>query len=146
MTLLLEPFESLSRLERELEESFDAPEFELYPADRDAGDYPAINVWEEGNDAIIESELPGLNIEDVNVLVSANEVTLNGERKACQGACANGAFIRRERPRGAFTRVVTLPWDVDATKVSAKLVDGVLTVRMAKLEPTQLKKITVTGE
>ncbi len=145
MTLLLEPFESLSRLGRELEESFDAPEFDPYPALRNAGAYPAINVWEEGNDAIIEAELPGLNIEDVNVLVSANDVTLNGERKACQGECKNGAFIRRERPESAFTRVVTLPWDVDAANVSAKLVDGVLTIRMAKLQPSQSKKITVTG-
>src|SRR3712207_4969423 len=56
--------------------------FEDLPQTRPYGAaYPALNLWEDGDNAYVEAELPGLTLDDVEVLVTGNEVTINGERK-----------------------------------------------------------------
>jgi HSP20 family protein len=118
--------------------------FEDRPAERPYGAaYPALNTWEDGDSAYVEAELPGMGMDDIEVLVSGSEVTISGERKieAARGA----AWHRRERSQGKFTRSLTLPWDVDADKAEASLRDGVLTVRLPRCEACKPKKIKVQG-
>jgi HSP20 family protein len=103
--------------------------------------FPAINLWEEGDSAHIEAELPGLTMNDLEVLVMGNQVTINGQRKIEQPKDA--AWHRRERSHGKFTRTVTLPWDVDAEKVEAKLQDGVLRVHLPKSEAAKARKVKI---
>src|SRR5688572_14169135 len=43
--------------------------------------YPALNTWEDGDGAYVEAELPGLGMDDIEVLVSGSDVTIGGERK-----------------------------------------------------------------
>ena len=50
---------------------------------------------------------------------------------------------RRERGSGEFERSLTLPWQIDAEKVEARLVDGVLTVKLPKSESAKPKKVKV---
>ena len=105
--------------------------------------YPAMNTWEDGDSAYVEAELPGLGMDDVEVLVSGSDVTIGGERKI---EVAEGAsWHRRERAQGRFTRTLSLPWEIDADKVEARLVDGVLTVRLPRCEACKPKKIKVVG-
>jgi len=106
-----------------------------------ASGWPALNTWEDGDAAWVEAELPGLAIEDVEVLVSGGEVTINGERKIA--APENAAWHRRERSQGRFSRTLSLPWEIDADKVEARLQDGVLTVRLPKCEACKPKKVKV---
>ena len=103
--------------------------------------WPAINTWEDGDAAYVEAELPGLTMEDVEVSVLGREVTIGGERRI--GDADGAAWLRRERSSGRFTRTLTLPWDVDADKVEAKLADGVLTIRLPKSEAARPRKIRV---
>ena len=103
--------------------------------------WPALNTWEDGDAAWVEAELPGLNMEDVEVLVSGSDVTINGERKIA--APDNAAWHRRERSQGRFSRTLSLPWEIDADKVEARLQDGVLTVRLPKCETSKPKKVKV---
>ena len=105
--------------------------------------YPALNTWEDGDSAYVEAELPGLGMDDVEIFVSGNEVTINGQRKI---EAADGAnWHRRERAQGKFSRMLSLPWEIDADKVEAKLQDGVLTVRLPKCESCKPKKVKVLG-
>ena len=104
--------------------------------------YPPINAWEDGEAAWLESELPGLTMDDIEVLVRGNEVSIKGERKIGT-ADANAMWLMRERGQGSFTRTFTFPWEIDADKVEAKLRDGVLTVRLPKAESHKPKKIKV---
>jgi HSP20 family protein len=101
--------------------------------------YPAMNTWEDGDAAYVEAELPGLGMDDIEILVSGNEVTIAGERKIEAAEGAN--WHRRERSQGKFTRSISLPCDVDADKVEARLRDGVLTVRLPRCEACRPKKI-----
>ena len=103
--------------------------------------YPALNTWEDGDSAYVEAELPGMGMDDVEVLVAGSEVTINGERKIDAGEGAS--WHRRERAQGRFSRTLTLPWEIDADKVEAKLADGVLTVRLPKCESCRPKRVKV---
>lgn len=134
-------FSPLLRLHDDMNRLFEGF-FEDRPAARPYGAaYPAVNSWEDGDSAWLEAELPGLAMEDVEVYMSGNEVTVNGRRKidAAEGA----AWHRRERAQGEFSRTLTLPWEIDADKVEAKLRDGVLTVRLPRCESCKPKKVKV---
>ena len=134
-------FGSLWRMRDEMDRLFE-DFFEDTPSARPYGAaYPALNTWEDGDSAYVEAELPGLGMDDVEVLVSGNEVTINGERKI--EAALGAGWHRRERAQGRFSRSLTLPWEVDADKVEAKLQDGVLTVRLPRCESCKPKKVKV---
>ena len=69
-------------------------------------------------------------------------LSISGERKiASEGD--NVRYHRREREAGTFNRVVALPGEVDADKVEANHVNGVLTVVIPKAEAAKPKQITV---
>ena len=137
-------FAPLLRLHGEMNRMFENF-FNDPPAHRQYGSaYPGLNAWEDGDSAYVEAELPGLGMDDVEVLVAGNEVTINGERKIEAGAGAN--WHRRERGQGKFSRSVTLPWEIDADKVEAQLRDGVLTVRLPRCESCRPKKVKVLTE
>ncbi len=103
--------------------------------------FPGVNLWEEGDKAFVEAELPGLTMNDIEVLVTGNEVTINGERKTSEQPQAS--WHRRERTAGRFSRTLTLPWEIDADKVQAKLQDGVLSLTLPKCEACKPKKVKV---
>ena len=133
----------LLRLHHDMNRMFESF-FEDRPDARPYGAaYPAMNAWEDADAAYVEAELPGMGMDDIEVLVSGNEVTINGERKI--SAAEGAAWERRERARGKFSRTLSLPWDVDADKVEARLQDGVLTVRLPRSEGAKPKKIKIVG-
>jgi HSP20 family protein len=112
-----------------------------------AAAFPALNAWEtqDGTALVVEAELPGLSIEQIDVTVLGNELSISGERRLAQEAENKGengvTWLRRERAQGKFTRTITLPWDVDADRVEAKLINGVLTVTLPKVQSAQPKKV-----
>lgn len=103
--------------------------------------FPPLNVWEDGERLMVEAETPGLDMNDIEVQVVGNELTIKGERKPFEGQ--NPTYHRQERGTGSFTRTVTLPIDVNADKVEAVLKDGVLTIALPKAEEAKARKITV---
>jgi HSP20 family protein len=131
----------LMRLHDEMDRMFEGFFEDLPPARPYARAWPALNTWEDADGAWIEAELPGLGMDDVELLVSGADVTINGERKAQDPKGA--AWYRRERSHGRFSRTLTLPWPIDADKVEAKLQDGVLTIRLPRSESTKPKKVKV---
>ncbi len=106
---------------------------------------PAVNVWESGEAAYLEAELPGVEFKDLEVYVTGgNQLTLKGQRKPL--VPEKGVWHRQERPVGTFVRVLTLPFAVDADKVDAKLENGVLLVKLPKHEAAKPRKIAVKAE
>lgn len=103
--------------------------------------YPALNVWEDEQNLFVEAELPGLKMEDLEVLVTGDELTLKGERREVK--LEGASYHRHERGVGAFSRTVRLPIAIDAGKVQAKLQEGVLTVTLPKSEASRPRKIEV---
>jgi HSP20 family protein len=140
---MMNDFAPLMRLQNEMNHLFESF-FDDLPAARGyAATYPALNLWEDADVAYVEAELPGLGMDDVEIYVTGNDLTIAGQRKIDkpQGA----SYFRQERPSGQFSRSLTLPWEIDADKVQAKLHDGVLTVTLPKCESCKPKKIQVNA-
>jgi HSP20 family protein len=114
---------------------------------RQAGwaNFPLINVWEDGDTLHVEAELPGLNLNDLEIFVTGNnQLTLKGERKPT--APEKSVRHRQERGFGQFVRTLTLPFPVDPDKVDARFENGVLQIKLAKHESAKARKIFVKGE
>jgi len=104
--------------------------------------FPLVNVREEADAFHVEAEVPGVTREQLEVFVRhGTELTLQGER--APAGSASGAWLRQERGNGRFHRVLTLPVPVDADKVEAKLVDGVLMLTLPKAEEARPRRIAV---
>ena len=141
-------FSPLAELRREMDRMFEGtfagapapPRFAAGVGNAGAGG-PALNVWEDQGNAYVEAELPGLTLEDIEVLAADGELTIGGRRKAAEPQAAT--CHRRERLAGQFRRTVTLPWEIDAAKVEARLSDGVLTIKLPKAESAKPRKVAV---
>lgn len=110
-------------------------------ADGAAGVLP-VNVWEDENTLHAELDLPDVDPATLDLSVTeGNRLTVQGERKApeVQGA----TWVRQERPFGAFSRIVDLPYMVDADRVEASYENGVLRVTLPKSEAAKPRKIAV---
>lgn len=103
--------------------------------------FPSINAWEDANNLFIEAELPGFRIEDLDITLTGNELTISGTRAETKPEGAT--FYRRERPSGAFSRTARVGFEVDGSKVTASLVNGVLKVTLPKAEAVKPRKIDV---
>jgi HSP20 family protein len=107
--------------------------------------FPPVNVREENDSIVLEAELPGLELKDLEIFVTGgNQLTLKGQRQA--SVPEKSVWHRQERGQGAFQRTLTLPFPVDPDKVEARLEHGVLTVKLAKHESARPRKIQVKGE
>ncbi|MEP0846789.1 MAG: Hsp20/alpha crystallin family protein [Phycisphaerae bacterium] len=142
MTRRLFPFLPTAALDRDLgravEELFNL--VQRGPIMRPLG-FPALNIWEDGQSLMAEAEVPGLTMDDIEVFVVGNELTIKGNRRP--PAETKATYHRQERGTGEFTRVVTLPVDVDPDKVEATLKNGVLLITMPKAEQARARKIAV---
>ncbi|MBI3839506.1 MAG: Hsp20/alpha crystallin family protein [Planctomycetia bacterium] len=104
--------------------------------------FPALNVWEDGENLYAEAEVPGLKSEDIDISVVGNDLTIHGHRGEAEREGV--AFHRQERGVGQFNRVLRLPVDVDPNRVEASLKDGVLLIKLPKAESAKPKKIKVS--
>lgn len=107
--------------------------------------YPPINLWENEDQLEVEIELPGMEMDDLEIYVNgSNQLSLKGERKQPNGH--EGTWHRRERGYGAFSRLIELPHQVDADNVNASFKHGVLTIQLPKQESSKPRKIQVKSE
>ena len=105
------------------------------------GAFPSMNIQEAEGALVAEVELPGLPLEDIDVMLVGTELTVSGEYKeSCGKDCV---FHRRERLMGKFRRTLQLPVDIDATRVDATLRDGVLRIRLPKAAAVKPRKIEI---
>jgi HSP20 family protein len=107
--------------------------------------FPALNVWEDADSVYAESELPGMALKDLEILVTGkNQLTIKGTRRP--PTAENATWHRQERGFGEFARVITLPVAVDAERVSADFQHGVLTIKMPKSEAAKPRRIPIQAE
>jgi HSP20 family protein len=97
-----------------------------------------VNIREEDDAYVLSSLVPGLKAEDLNIQVLDDVVRIEGEYKA-----EENDYLLRELPSGSFTRTLRLPAAIEADLVEAKIVDGVLTLKLPKAESARPKKIQI---
>ena len=101
-----------------------------------------LDLYEKDGKFVLEIAVPGFEAKDVNVEVSGQTVTVSGEH-AEKTEKGDVRYHRREMRRGAFSRSVTLPTDLDANAVVATIEKGVLKVELSPVKPIAPKKIAV---
>jgi HSP20 family protein len=107
-----------------------------------AGVFPAVNLSEDQDGYFVRAELPGVNADDLDIRVEGRHLTIAGQRTiAMEGDKV--CYHRREREGGKFSRVLGLPGDIDAEKVTARLVNGILTVQVPKAATARPRQISV---
>jgi HSP20 family protein len=127
------------RLGRMLEERFAAGRPAMHP-----GAFPALDVWEDEGHYFVEAELPGLELENLEIYVAdQNVLTIKGERKP--PVQEDGTWHRRERGFGSFERSLALPAAIDADHVEATLKQGVLAIKLPKAPESRPRKVVVNG-
>jgi HSP20 family protein len=103
--------------------------------------YPPVNIHEDETNIYVYSEIPGMNIDDIDLTLSDGSLQIKGKREV-----AKGNFYRQERPTGLFQRVINLNVPVDVDNVKARMKDGVLDVVLPKSEEAKPKKISIEAE
>jgi len=138
---LRSPFEELDRMKRQMDRMMDFWGGRTTTRNA-AGVFPLINLTEDRDHYYIRAELPGMTHDGLDIQVTANTLSISGERQIeTQGGEVR--YHRREREGGHFSRVVTLPGDINVDKVQADLVNGVLTVKVPKAEAQKPRQISV---
>ena len=107
--------------------------------------YPAINLWANGEGQLIKAEMPGLDADDFQVDVTADTLTISGNRKD-KTVSENSRYHRHERGSGEFMRTIQLPFMVDTESVNATIKNGLLTIKLQRAEADKPKKIAVKSE
>ena len=104
---------------------------------------PAIDVSETDGEYRIKAEVPGVKKEDLDISVQDGVLTIKAETKFEDEETKDDRVIRQERRYGKFVRTLRLGKDVDTSNVRAQYTDGVLELKLAKLEEVKPKRIEV---
>lgn len=135
------PFHELDEMQRQMDRLMDALSGRR-TGHVSAGVFPPINLTEDQDNYYVRAELPGIEADKLDIQATGNNLSLSGERRIAEEG--NGVrYHRREREGGSFSRVITLPGDIDAEKVDAEMANGILTIKVAKAEKAKPKQIAV---
>lgn len=101
-----------------------------------------MDAWQEDGEFVVAFDLPGVNVDSVDLDIERNVLTVRAERR--DPTQPNVELIASERPRGVFSRQLILGDTLDTEKVKAHYADGVLTLRIPVLEQAKPRKIEIT--
>jgi len=104
---------------------------------------PNVDIIDRDDEVVVRAEVPGYRKEDIEVTVSGDKLTLSGTM-ANEQREEKGSYYRLEITRGAFSRTVSLPAEVDDARAKATIKDGVLELMLPKLEKSKRRAITIS--
>ena len=139
-----EPFEALNKVQFRINDLFTESFGErVKPTSNTGVWYPPVDILESKDSYLLRAEVPGMKKEDFHVEVKERTLTLSGERKADERS--NGVkYHSVERLAGKFTRVFSLPKTVKDDGIEATYRDGILEIRVPKLEEAKPRQIEIT--
>ncbi|NSY41591.1 Hsp20/alpha crystallin family protein [Leisingera sp. ANG59] len=132
-----DPFADMRRMQSDMNQLFNGFGLAQRPQV-----YPAINFWAGQDSIVLTAELPGLSEDDIELTVKDTTAVLRGTYPE-HASGEEVTWRRRERPSGAFSRTVELPFRVDPERVDARFKNGVLTVEMQRPEDDKPKRIQI---
>ena len=102
---------------------------------------PAVDIFETDKEITLLADLPGVNADNLNIDLRENVLTLDGDVQGPEGA--GETDVIKEYQTGKYYRQFTLSEMIDQPKIDAELKDGVLRLRLPKVEAAQPRQITV---
>ena len=101
-----------------------------------------MDIAEDDKAVTVRAEVPGCKAEDIDISLHENTLTISGEKKSEHETKEKG-YYHVESSYGTFRREMTLPSDVDRSKIDATCKDGVLTITLPKAARSKAVKIKV---
>lgn len=139
MTYYITPYRRMAAMRNAMNRWFEDAMVDQTPTEREMLLAVDVKTADEAYD--ITALVPGLNAEDVDIEVLNNTVTIRGEFKT--DGVEQDKYLVCELPNGHFSRVITLPTEMDSTKVDASIKNGVLSLHIPKAEAARPKAIKV---
>ncbi len=132
----------VNRLRSEMDELFNGVfgNFFQQPTRTRSSD-PALDIFENADGYRVEVAVPGLSLDELDVSVAENTMTIRGERQGEE--TRGGTYLRRERRRTGFQRAVMLPKTVNPDGIEASLENGILTICIPRAEAAKPRQIEV---
>ncbi|MBX3054971.1 MAG: Hsp20/alpha crystallin family protein [Anaerolineae bacterium] len=106
----------------------------------------ALDVAENEEGYLVKANLPGVTVDDVELTLEDNVLTIKGEVKGDEVAeetIEETQYHVRERRTGSFSRSVRFPVLVSSTAVTANFENGVLSLHVPKAEEVKPKRIEI---
>lgn len=117
--------------EEELDDFFEKAEGEL-----------TVDVYQTDDEIIIKSTLAGVSADDLEINVTRESVTIKGERRR-EEKISEKDYFYQECFWGTFSRSVILPQEIDPEHANASIKNGILTLKLPKLDKKKAKKLKV---
>jgi HSP20 family protein len=102
-----------------------------------------LDAWRDGEQIVVQFDLPGVDVDSVDLDVERNVLTVRAERRGSTGD--DTEMIAAERPRGVFSRQLILGDTLDTDRLQASYAAGVLTLRIPVAEKAKPRKITIAN-
>ena len=106
------------------------------------GDFP-VDLYQDKNAFTVRAELPGFRKEDVSADLADGILTITGHRKSETKSDKKGDETATAVQESRVSRAISLPENVDLTKISAAYENGILTVTLPKREEVKPKQIAI---
>ncbi len=137
-TTLTDPFSAILALQRALESRRESDW--MGDGTTGIGAFPSINIFQQGDDFVAVTELPGIDKNDLRIEAKESTIRISGRKPVRYDDKAS--VHRRERMFGDFDRTISLPVQVDIDGIRADYTDGVLALfipRAASEKPRTIK-------
>ena len=95
---------------------------------------PPVDLCEADDAIYVRAELPGLNAENIQIGLTNTQLRIWGEKKRTAHTNPIVSHLCSERSYGRFSRLVPLRWTVSMRDATAEISDGVLLIRLPKIE------------
>jgi HSP20 family protein len=108
--------------------------------------FPAAELQDNADNLVLKLELPGINVNDLDVQVTEDSVSVTGERKSentTEDSANLQSNFKSEFYYGKFHRVIPLPARVQNQNVIAEYKDGILNLTLPKADNNKAVKVSV---
>jgi HSP20 family protein len=144
----LHPIDMFRRYTREMDRMFDRFLENVGGRGMGGGRWPAIEMFERGDQMVVRAELPDMKREDVRVRMVGDRLLIEGERRSerMESDPERQGMRRSEWSYGQFSRELMVPSDVDTTRLRARMQNGVLEITMPFREERRIRDIEIEEE
>lgn len=101
-----------------------------------------VDVYQTPTEIVIQSTIAGVDPEELDIAITTESVTIRGKREKMEEVKDDDYFFQ-ECYWGRFARQIILPQEIDAENAAAAMKNGVLTIRLPKLNREKTKKLKV---
>jgi len=104
---------------------------------------PPVDLSESSSEVIVRVELPGVEAANVEVAICEGLLKIYGHKECDTDSEKPVCYLRIERNYGRFYRALRLHTTVDSARATAQLTNGVLVIRVPKLEERRCREVKI---